>query len=311
MLASKRNQLSCQDLRGIKPSVSSQLSERRSHSAQRPGYIDQTTGMQRSIPPRKSLDPIPTPRKSSKNRVSKYANPNESHYKHPSKVPIPVKGANQKELRSVQLLNLSTRIEDLTRERFCSSNVNSDESTCVEDSDTDTDIYEDIKPIKETVEKKIKTAQIRSIPKRTKDNKKEENPYEDVISVKNNNEYNPYDEITPRVKRKSSKNSNRKDSNESRKTSKENRKTSNENRKNSNESRKFSSESRKDSNPNRKESYQSRKESNPSKKESYQSRKESNPSRKDNRKTSSDKSDSSRGVYFFKFESQQLFKFEF
>ena len=286
MLASKRNQLSCQDLRGIKPSVSSQLSERRSHSAQRPGYIDQT-GMQRSIPPRKSLDPIPTPRKSSKNRVSKYANPNESHYKHPSKVPIPVKGANQKELRSVQLLNLSTRIEDLTRERFCSSAVNSDESTCVEDSDTDTDIYEDIKPIKETVEKKIKTAQIRSIPKRTIDNKKEENPYEDVISVKNNNEYNPYDEITPRVKRKSSKNSNRKDSNESRKTSKENRKTSNENRKNSNESRKFSSESRKDSNLSRKES--------------YQSRKESNPSRKENRKTSSDKSDSSRGVYFFKY----------
>ena len=229
MLASKRHQLSCQDLRSSSNhhqlssmqdlrGSSSQLSERRSQSAQRPGYTNQSSiGLQqRSIPPRKSLDPIPTPRKSSKNRVPKYSNPGEPHYKSPSKVPIPVKGANQQALRSVQLLNLSTRIEDLRRDTLpipSSDTNNSDESTCVEDSDTDTYAEIDIKPKREKVDKRIKTAEIRSIrQQRSKESVQEENVYEDLIPVKSNisnNDYNPYDEITPRVKRKNQKNTRR------------------------------------------------------------------------------------------------------
>ena len=229
MLASKRHQLSCQDLRSSSNhhqlssmqdlrGSSSQLSERRSQSAQRPGYTNQSSiGLQqRNIPPRKSLDPIPTPRKSSKNRASKYSNPGEPHYKSPSKVPIPVKGANQQALRSVQLLNLSTRIEDLRRDTLpipSSDTNNSDESTCVEDSDTDTYAEIDIKPKREKVDKRIKTAEIRSIrQQRSKESVQEENVYEDLIPVKSNisnNDYNPYDEITPRVKRKNQKNTRR------------------------------------------------------------------------------------------------------
>ena len=227
MLASKRQQLSCQDLRSsynhnqltsrqdLRGSTS-QLSERRSQSAQRPDYTNQlNTGLQqRRIPPRKSLDPIPTPRKSSKNRVPKYSNPGEPHYKSPSKIPIPVKGANQQALRSVQLLNLSTRIEDLRRDRLpipSSNNNNSDESTCVEDSDTDTYAEIDIKPKRDKVDKRIKTAEIKSIRKqRSKESVQEENLYEDLVPVKSSkskSDYNPYDEITPRVKRKNQKNS--------------------------------------------------------------------------------------------------------
>ena len=203
ILANKRNQQSYQDLRRS----TNQLTDRRSQSAQRPGHVNSSGELKRNIPPRKSLDPIPTPRKSSRNRMSKHSNPRDPHYKSPSKVPIPIKGANQRELRKVQLLNLNMRIEDLTRDHHASSRFSSDESTCVEDSDSSSsDIYAeiDIKPKKEV--KKIKTAEIKNLKKTRKD----KNPYEEVKPLPKKielevEEYNPYDEITPRVKRKSQK----------------------------------------------------------------------------------------------------------